>query len=145
MDFRKKLVIPIAFLIFLSLSILGIAIYFNTQSAFENQLIVQLEDQLKTVELNINSRSKLSQDIKNEIGVSHIPIGNTIAKLIYNDQSLLNTESLAKLSKELGIDELSIYNEFGVATHANLESSIGYDLSSDEQSIPFLEFKTLAM
>lgn len=137
MNFRKKLIIPITFLILLSISILGTVIYFNVQSTFETQMIEQSDDQLSVVEFTINNQSDLSKIIKNEIGESYLSAAMSIAMFINDNPNMLNTASLDKLSKELMLDQINIVDGEGIITHSTLDSFIGYNMEDSEQSKPF--------
>lgn len=139
MNFRKKLVIPISILIFISMSLLGIVINFKTQSSFEDQAVIQLQDQLQSIEQTIIRNDKLTKNIHHEIGVANLSTANSVAKFIKDDNSILTNENLNKLVEELGVGEISVSNEDGILVHTSIASSIGYDLSSTEQSKPFLD------
>lgn len=138
MSFRKKLVIPISILIFISMSLLGMVINLKVKDSFEEQAVKQLEDQLENLELDILTHTKLNKDIKHEIGVAHLSAANSVARFITDNSSLLNSKDLDKLSKELGLDEILIYNQAGIAVYSNINTMLGYDLSSSDQSKPFL-------
>lgn len=139
MKFRNKLVIPISFLLFLSMTILGTFIYFNVESSFEDQTIKQLQDQLQILEFTMENQSKLSISMKNEVGSSYLPVARAIAKLINDDPSTLNTTNLDKLSKELDIDAITIVDGDGIIRNGSTGGSLGYNMDDNDQSREFLE------
>ena len=139
MSFRNKLIIPITFLIFLSMTILGSVMYFNFESSFSEQLIKHSQDELENLESTIDSRVKNSESFKYEIGASHLAAANSIGRFINEDRDILNTQDLNSLCKDLGIDEINISNSDGIITHSTRESLVGYDMASKKQSEAFLE------
>lgn len=140
MKFRNKLVIPISLLIFLSMTIMGTAIYFSVDSSFSNQTIEELRGNLELLETSLNTQNNLGKDIKMEMGRSYLPVARTIAYIINQNPSLLNSEKLDKLSKELGgLDEISVVDSDGIIRNSSTDDHIGYDMNTAEQSREFLD------
>ncbi|OLS03215.1 methyl-accepting chemotaxis protein [Tissierella creatinophila] len=139
MNFRNKLIIPISFIVFLSMSILGVIMYFNVESSFEKQIIGESQKQLQLVEMIIDNQLDLEKDIKRELGSSYLPVANSIALSIDKDPNILNNENLNELSKQLMLDEINVVNGDGFITHSTVDNFIGYDMASSEQSKSFLE------
>ena len=72
LNFGKKLSIPIIILLIVSLSILGFILYSQTKADVEDQLILQSQNQLDTIEYMFKNQTDLGVSIKNEIGNSYV-------------------------------------------------------------------------
>ncbi|SMB80725.1 methyl-accepting chemotaxis sensory transducer with Cache sensor [Desulfonispora thiosulfatigenes DSM 11270] len=136
MSFRNKLIIPISFVIFLSMVVLGSIVYINVESTFEDQIIEKSKDQLQVLKSTIDTQTDLSKNIKYQIGESYLPVATSITMSINGNLEGLNLKSLVS---QLELDEVNIINGDGIITHSNNESFIGYDMGSEEQSKPFLK------
>lgn len=139
MKFRNKLVIPIAFLIFLSMTIMGTIIYSSVDSNFTDQMIKESQDQLRVLEITMENQNSLNKDIKMEMGKAYLPVARTIASLIQSDADLLSVEQFNKLSKELEIDAITIIDGDGIIRSASSNGSIGYNMETSDQSREFLD------
>ena len=139
LNFGKKLSIPIIILLIVSLSILGFILYSQTKADVEDQLILQSQNQLDTIEYMFKNQTDLGVSIKNEIGKSYVSSAHAVADLIQNDPRVLSTEGLTRLATDLGLDEVHVTDENGVLISGTDPDSYGFDFNDSEQTKPFVD------
>ncbi len=124
---------------FISFAILGMFLYFETRDAVEKQMIEQAENELSTIEHIIGNQLSVAKSVKDEIGESYISSANSVAKFIQNDPSLLSSENMVNLSKELGLDEIHVVDGDGILRSGSMKDFYGFNFAESDQTKPFLD------
>jgi methyl-accepting chemotaxis protein len=114
-----------------------------TYSIEKNILLQEAKQQSEAIISGLMAQQKTAFDslqvTKEAFNKANIMMTKDLAKRLVNDTSLLNIQSLATLCKEYGVDEIAIIGADGKVQVNSHGKSIGWDLHSSEQAVPFLE------
>lgn len=68
----------------------------------------------------------------------HMALARSVAELIAANPGMLNTASLRKLARDIGVDEIHVINGQGVLTWGTVPEFFGFDFATADQTKPFL-------
>lgn len=103
----------------------------NTQSSHEKLTIVK--------EKLISNDEEIAQ-LTNSLGENALAKARAFAYMISQDPSILeNKRVLTEICTLLDVDELHVVDDKGIITHSTVDAYVGFDMASDEQTIPFLK------
>ncbi|MDD3363711.1 MAG: SpoIIE family protein phosphatase [Syntrophomonas sp.] len=116
----------------------AVSFYVQTNQASENAktlILLKVDDVEKQLELNQQNLA----DIRAESDANALAKARAFAQMLAIDPELVSqTEELEKIRKMLDVDELHVSDGKGILIGGTMESYIGYDFASDDQSSAFL-------
>ncbi|KMT23231.1 methyl-accepting chemotaxis protein [Clostridium cylindrosporum] len=139
MKFRFKIIIPMIILLVASLSLLSVYILMRTSSLFFDNLVKDANDNLTNVKHIVMNQEKAVETTTETISKNAIPLANSIARILNDNQNLRSVESLKSLASSLNVEEICIINKQGVITYANVPEYINFNFADSEQTKPFLD------
>lgn len=98
----------------------------------------QIEDQIKTIENEIESAEKIVNITKEALDEKNIALTRGIALLIHDEPSWLETTKMVALARRLNVAEIHITDGSGVLRHGNIPNFFGFDFNTSEQTQPFI-------
>ena len=139
MSFRYKVIIPVITLLVSSLVLLSIYIILRTSNLFYNNLVKDANDNLTNVKNIVLNQQKAVDTTTETISKTAVPLANSIARILNDNQGLKSTEGLKELAKSLNVEEICVINSAGVITHSNIQEYINFNFNDSEQTKPFLD------
>ena len=139
MKLKGKIVLITGLIIVLAIGFQGGFNIIKTSSSIESVVSLQLVDQLSNIEGQILSASETIQITKEAINEKNIAIAKSIAKMIEIDPTMLETDKMIALAKQLGVSEIHVTDGTGVLRYGNVIGFYGFDFNTTEQTKPFLE------
>ena len=139
MSFRSKVIIPVITLLVSSLVLLSIYIILRTSNLFYNNLVKEANDNLTNVKNIVLNQQKAVDTTTETISKTAVPLANSIARILNDNQGLKSTEGLKSLAKSLNVEEICVINSSGIITHSNVPEYINFNFNDSEQTKPFLD------
>lgn len=102
----------------------------NTNSSYEK---------LETVNLKLQSNEEESEQLSNSLGENALAKARAFAYMIeQNPQLIENVNELREICSLLAVDELHVIDDKGFITHSTVDAYVGFDMSSGDQTRPFM-------
>lgn len=139
MKLKTRIVLITSIIIVIAVSFQAAFNSLSTNWTIKKIIELQLTDQIRNLESEIESASEVIQITKNALNEKNIALTTAIAQLIKADPSWLETRNMIKLAEQLGVAEIHINDAAGVLRHGNIEAFFGFDFHTSDQTIPFLD------
>jgi methyl-accepting chemotaxis protein len=140
MKLKNKILIPIISILLIINIITGVVIYGQIKQGVVMQLIeAQMKSQISNLKNNIGARSNIEETFLNTLDEKNLDLAESIAEIIKENPSMLETSKLQLLAISLGVDEIHITNGQGVITNGTIEDFYGFDFNTTDQTKPFIE------
>lgn len=139
MQLKGKIVLITGIIIVIAIGIQGIVSTIASNSAIESVVSLQLKDQISNIESEIQSATEVVSITRNALDEKNIALTKAIAQLIDEDERWLETSKMTALASQLDVSEIHVIDGDGVLTHGNIEGFYGFDFSTSEQTLPFID------
>lgn len=139
MKLKGKIVLATGVIILVAIAIQGGFNIYKTSSSVESVVSLQLLDQLSGIEGEIVSAKETVDITKNAINDKNISLAHSIAKMIAIDPTLLETNKMVALAKELMVTEIHVTDGNGVLLYGNITGFYGFDFKTTDQTLPFID------
>lgn len=133
-----KLLLPISLVVIISVVGGGMFAYNEEAKIIENSVKREALQGIDELISNMKMSKTMVSDVGSQLSDSFLSKAKLIAELINKDDSMLSSENLNRIAKEVGIDEINITDESGIIRWGTVDEIIGYDMSSSDQSKAFL-------
>lgn len=139
MSLKQKLLLPVVGIIILSVSILGMIMYYQ----IKNSLIVDMIKASTSSELDnlIESyaiRKQIEDQFLTSLDDKNLDLTKAVAEIIKANPEMLSLENMTALAKSIGVDELHVMDGKGVLTNGSIKDFYGFDFNTSDQTKPFL-------
>ena len=136
----KKLFTKRLFIYMVVALLFTITAIFTLQTFISNSNnVLSSQNKLEDVKTKLESNQKSVEDLTKNLGENNLAKTRAFADMIAADSSIVgNAEKLNKIKDRLMVNELHIINEEGIITSSTIESYIGFDMKSGEQSNAFM-------
>ncbi|MCM1498676.1 MAG: methyl-accepting chemotaxis protein [Clostridium sp.] len=102
----------------------------NTQSSY---------DKLASVEEKLSENDEQIAQLTETLGQNNLAKSRAFADMIAADASIIDDKAkLDEVKQRLMVNELHIIDEKGIITHSTVDSYVGFDMNSGEQSAAFM-------
>ena len=139
MKLKGKIVLITGIIIVIAISIQGIVSTLASNRAMESVVTLQLQDQISNIKSDIQSATEVVAITRNALDEKNIALTKSIVQLIAEDETWLETGRMSALANQLNVSEIHVIDGSGVLTHGNIEGFYGFDFSTSEQTLPFLD------
>ncbi len=137
-----KLLVPILILIFLALLATTSFAYYQQYRIIDRFMHSVGITALEEISTQIENSNTMIEVLKQSLKSNYLRITRTLAILIEKDPSIIQTEKMINLAKEMGVDEIHVTDEKGVLLWGNVPEFFGFDFNTSEQTKPFLPMLT---
>lgn len=133
--FTKRLFTYMAVALLVTISAIFVLQTFISKS--NNALSSQ--NKLEDVKTKLEANQKSVADLTENLGGNNLAKTRAFADILAADSSVIgDADKLNKIKDRLMVNELHIINEEGIITSSTIESYIGFDMKSGEQSNAFM-------
>ncbi|QEK11396.1 methyl-accepting chemotaxis protein [Crassaminicella thermophila] len=139
MKLRTKILIPIIFILIISVTGVGLFGFVKAEDIAKKLINSQLKGAVHTVEATMEERLQMMHITKEALNKKNIAIAKAIAEIIAADGNMLKTENMIQLAETLGVDEIHVMDKDGKIANGTIEDFFGFDFHSNEQTKPFLK------
>lgn len=96
-------------------------------------------ESLESIKEKLMENDEVIAKLTETLGEDNLSKTRAFADLIASDKDILkDTSRLQEVQKRLMVDELHVIDKDGIITHSNIESYVGFDMKSGEQSAAFM-------
>lgn len=139
MKLREKLLLPILFLIMISITTIGLFNHSQTKNNLYTLFQNEMENALNNTVNSVISGKQAIEITTESLNESNLNLTQAVAELILNNNNILNTENMIRLAETIGVDEIHVIDKNGIITHGNIPEFYGFDFATSEQTAPFLQ------
>ncbi len=105
----------------------------------KNNNVLSSKNKLQDVITKLEANQKSVEDLTENLGENNLAKTRAFADMIAIDNSIIgDAAKLDKIKDRLMVNELHIISEDGIITSSTIESYIGFDMRSGEQSNEFM-------
>lgn len=136
----KKIFTRRLFLYMLSALVITISAIFVLQTVItQKSNTVSSQEKLETVKEKLISNEENIANLTENLGENNLAKTRAFADMLVTDKSINgSTEKLNEIKERLMVNELHIIDKDGIITSSSIESYIGFDMKSGEQSNAFM-------
>jgi len=142
MKISFKILIPTIIMLLLAVSIVSFIGYSNIAKEMNNVMKVTNESTLNDIMVKIKNAGEQKESLKSSLNNNFLRIARAISKLIEEAPDVLQTEVMQEIAEEVGVDEIHVIGSDGVLYAGSVPGFFGFDLSTNEQTKPFLKMLT---
>lgn len=135
---QGKILLLCAVVMLLGVSITGGYAYYVKVTNAEREAREQGLTVLGTLESLLGARNGAAETLASSYARSGITLARSVAEVIAANPGVLNTASLQRLAKDLGVEEIHVTNSTGVLSFGTDPARFGFDFKSSEQTKPYL-------
>lgn len=138
MKIKTRIVMITCVIIFVALGSQAAFNAFSTNTSIKNIIELELKDQIENIKREILTADEVIDITKNALNEKNISITRSVAQLITDDPTWLETNRMIELAKLLEISEVHVIDKDGVLQHGNIEGFFGFDFNTSDQTLPFI-------
>jgi len=140
MSLQTKLLIPILASVLIGLIVLGFLLFGRIYSNLTLDLIhAQMDSQLDNLTANIELRREVQGLAYETVSNKEVDLAMAVAEAIKENPDMLETDKMQELATSLSVDEIRITDGNGIVAYGNMIDSMGFDLKSTDQTMPFMD------
>ncbi len=138
MKIRGKFLIPVLSTLLLTFFVIAL-VTFRSMGSMVNKLVDErMDDVVATVVGQLDVTEQVVAITLDSLDEKNLALARSLAAIIAEDESLLQTSEMTRLAKVLGVDEVHVTDQNGVLRWGNIPDFYGFDFASSEQTRPFL-------
>ncbi|MGB3368669.1 MAG: methyl-accepting chemotaxis protein [Acidaminobacteraceae bacterium] len=140
MKLKNKVQLPVLLVLVIAIIGLGLTIF----SQIENKLVLnliedQMTSQLDNLTENIITRRNVEKTFFNTLDEKNLDLAKSVAEMISYGTESMDMQNMINIAENIGVDEIHVVNGDGVLTNGNIEGFYGFDFSTSDQTLPFLD------
>lgn len=139
MKLKGKIVLITSIIIVLAIGAQSLISTITTTRSLDRVIEMQMKDQVENLKSEYLSAQEVVGITKEALNDKVIALSRSIAVMIREDETYLETERMAELARILEVDEIHITDEQGILTYGNVPDFFGFDFRESEQTLPFME------
>lgn len=139
MKLKGKIVLITSLIIVLAIGAQSLISTITTTRSLDRVIEMQLGDQLENLKSESLSAENVMGITKEALNEKIIALARSIAVMIREDETFLETDRMVELAEILEVDEIHVTDENGVLLYGNIPGFFNFDFKETEQTKPFLE------
>lgn len=138
MKLKGKIVLITSLIIVLAIGAQSLISTITTSRSLDRVIEMQLKDQVENLKHEYLSAEDVVDINKEALNEKIIALARSIAVMIREDQTYLETERMIELATILEVDEIHVTDGEGILLYGNIPGFYNFDFSESEQTQPFL-------
>lgn len=139
MKLRLKILLATSSVIIITIALIAGINTYTSHEASEKIIKLQLDGQISNLGETIVTTNEIVQVTKDALNKKNIDITYSVAQLIAEDPSYLETDKITALAQQLNVDEIHIMDGDGVLFAGNITGFYGFDFNTTDQTLPFID------
>jgi len=139
MKLKGKIVLITSLIIILAIGTQSLISTITTTRSLDRVIELQMKDQVENLQSEYLSAQDVVEITKEALNDKVIALSKSIAVMIREDQTYLETERMVELAKILEVDEIHVTDEQGILLYGNIPDFFDFDFKETEQTLPFME------
>ena len=139
MKLKGKIVLITSLIIILAIGTQSLISTITTTRSLDRVIELQMKDQIENLQSEYLSAQDVVSITKEALNDKVIALSRSIAVMIREDQSYLETERMVELARILEVDEIHVTDEEGVLLYGNIPDFFNFDFKETEQTVPFMD------
>ncbi|MGE5704055.1 MAG: methyl-accepting chemotaxis protein [Clostridia bacterium] len=142
MKLRLKVLVPLFLLLFLTISIMSYFVLNEVKNLSIKQMELATSQKLDELSTRLAAQKQSKEAVVSTMKKEMIALTKSVAILIANTPSLLETKNMQQLANELNVNEIHVTDEKGILIYGNKTEFYGFDFHSSEQTKSFMDLIT---
>lgn len=138
MKLKGKIVLITSLIIVLAIGVQSLISTITTTRSLDRVIEMQLKDQVENLKSEYLSAEDVVDITKEALNKKIIAMARSIAVMIREDQTYLETERMIELASILEVDEIHVTDGEGILLYGNIPDFYNFDFNESEQTKPFL-------
>ena len=136
---RKQILIPVVTIILLTVTAISSLSYTRQKKITDDLMSNIVVSSIEQIDKSIKQAGESVDALKNSLNRNYLRQVRAVRAMIELDPSVLNSERMIALAKEIGVDEIHVVDENGVLRWGSIPDFYGFDFSTAEQTKVLLE------
>lgn len=142
MRLSAKILLPIIVVSVFALSIVGLSSYQSMRTEIDSVFRTQINSAIETLKKEMHASDELTQLIMGKFDDKNLALSKALAEIV--DQApdkdfILTQKEMTRLTDLLDVSEVHVIDDDGVLLWGNIEGFYGFDFTTSDQTIPFLD------
>jgi len=139
MKLKGKIVFITSIIIVLAIGAQSLISTITTSRSLDRVIAMQLKDQVDRLKNEHISAEEVVNITKEALNEKIIALAKSIAVMIREDETYLETSRMIELARILEVDEIHVTDGQGVLLWGNIPDFFGFDFKETEQTLPFMD------